>query len=248
MPSSSVASKLKYNTKELERTSESVSGTPAVAVSDEGQGAGLKSCPLSMTNKGGGGASSPLLDKEIITARQRGRRMYHRVMSGLEKGGQLRLLTLTTASKEDNESFQKHFRMLRMRLLRRGLLLDYIRCREMTKSGLRHEHILFRGSYIEQAYLSYLWKKIHGAPVVDIRGVYGKNRLASYLAKYATKGIEARTAYSWGWVWRGFARSWALVKAVGWRWGYTMAEVLTYWRECVRLNYKPDERMLDCLT
>ena len=173
--------------------------------------------------------------------------MYHRVMSGLEKGGQLRLITLTTARENDNKDFQRHFRMLRMRLLRRGLLLDYIRCREMTKSGLRHEHILFRGSYIEQVYLSLMWNEIHGAPVVWIQRVKGKSRLASYLAKYACKGIEARTAYSWGWVWRGFARSWALVKQVGWRWGYTFTQVLTYWRLCIRMNYKPDERMLACL-
>ena len=173
--------------------------------------------------------------------------MYHRVMSGLEKGGQLRLMTLTTASQDGNELFQRHFRMLRMRLLRRGLLLDYIRCREVTKSGLRHEHILFRGSYIEQMFLSHLWQEIHGAPVVWIQSVRGKGRLASYLAKYAAKGVAARTSYSWGWVWRGFARSWALVKRVGWRWGYTFTEVLTYWRWCIRLNCKPDERMLDCL-
>ncbi|MBA7567978.1 hypothetical protein ES708_09697 [subsurface metagenome] len=170
--------------------------------------------------------------------------MYHRVMSGLEKGGQLRLLTLTTAKVEDNDRFQKDFRKLRMRLLRRHLLLDYIRCREMTKSGLRHEHILFRGSYIEQAYISHLWREIHGAPVVWIQKVHSKGRLASYLAKYASKGNEARTAYSWGWVWRGFAHSWSLVKKVGWRWHYTFAQTLTYWRWCVRLNYKPDERML----
>ncbi|MBA7712535.1 hypothetical protein ES703_121513 [subsurface metagenome] len=190
---------------------------------------------------------SSLLVKEITTARSRGRRMYHRVMSGLEKGGQLRMLTLTTAKVEDNPYFQKHFRMLRMRLLRRGLFLDYIRCRELTESGLRHEHILFRGSYIEQVYLSHLWAGIHGAPVVWIQSVRGKGRLAHYMAKYASKGIEARTAYSWGWVWRGFARSWALVKQVGWRWGYAFAEVLTYWQHCVRVGYKPDERMRDCL-
>ncbi len=173
--------------------------------------------------------------------------MYHRVMSGLEKGGQLRLLTLTTASQADNELFQKHLRMLRMRLLRRHLLFDYIRCREMTKSGLRHEHILFRGSYIEQKFLSHLWEGIHGAPVIWITSVRGKSRLASYLAKYATKGIEARTAYSWGWVWRGFAHSWALVKQVGWKYGYPFIEVLTYWRWCVRLGYKPDDRMMEFL-
>jgi hypothetical protein len=170
--------------------------------------------------------------------------MFHRVMSGMEKPGRLRLLTLTTAKVEDNELFQKHFRMLRMRLLRRHLLLDYIRCRELTKSGLRHEHILFRGSYIEQAFLGHLWLQIHGAPVVDIRGVKGKGRLACYLAKYASKGVEARTAYSWGWVWRGFAKSWYLVKKVLQQWGYPFPQVLTYWRWCVKLNYKPDERML----
>lgn len=190
------------------------------------------------------GTAFSSLDNEFITARSRGRRMYHRVMSGLEKGGRLRLLTLTTAKIEDNDRFQKDFRKLRMRLLRRHLLLDYIRCREITKSGLRHEHILFRGSFIEQAYLSALWKDIHGAPVVWIQRVKGKNGLAGYLAKYASKGIEARTSYSWGWVWRGFARSWFLVKRVGWKWGCTFPEILTYWRRCIKVNYKPDERML----
>lgn len=177
----------------------------------------------------------------------RARRMYHRVMSGLERGGQLRLITLTTASVADNELFQPHFRMLRMRLLRRGLMVDYIRCREVTKSGLRHEHIIFRGSYIDQRFLSHQWREIHGAPVVWIQRVRGKSHLAGYLAKYASKGIEARTSYSWGWVWRGFCRSWSLVKRVGHKWGYTFAETLMFWRNCVRLNYKPDKRMLDCL-
>ncbi|MBA7587397.1 hypothetical protein ES708_29426 [subsurface metagenome] len=234
---------------ELERTPE------AVAVSDymaEGGGAVAPSpSPISAssqaTNLGGGGGVSPSLVNAFITARQRGRRMYHRVMSGLEKGGQLRLLTLTTAKVEANDNFQRDFRKLRMRLLRRGLLLDYIRCREMTESGLRHEHILFRGSYIEQVYLSHLWAEIHGAPVVDIRQVHTKAGMASYLAKYAGKGIEARTAYSWGWVWRGFCHSWELVKKAGWLYGYTIADCLTYWRWCVTANYKPDERMLNYL-
>lgn len=173
--------------------------------------------------------------------------MYHRVMSGLEKGGQLRLLTLTTAHQSDNDNFQKDFRKLRMRLLRRGLFLDYIRCRELTKSGLRHEHILFRGSYINQVYLSHLWESVHGAPVVWIQHVQGKGRLASYLAKYAGKAIASRTAYSWGWVWPGFAHSWALVKRVGQKYGYPFTEVLTYWRWCVRLSYQPDQRMREFL-
>ncbi|MBA7541451.1 hypothetical protein ES705_33765 [subsurface metagenome] len=173
--------------------------------------------------------------------------MYQRVMSGLEKGGELRLITLTTAKVEANDSFQKDFQKLRKRLLRRGLLLDYIRCREMTKSGLRHEHILFRGSFIDVMYLSHLWEEIHGAPVVFIQKVHGKGRLASYLAKYASKGIEARTAYSWGWVWRGFCHSWSLVKKLGWQTGSTMEQVLTFWRTCIKLNYKPDKMIEELL-
>ncbi|MBA7575140.1 hypothetical protein ES708_16961 [subsurface metagenome] len=173
--------------------------------------------------------------------------MFHRVMSGIEKPGELRMITLTTAKVEDNELFQKHFRMLRKRLLRRGLLVDYIRCREMTKSGLRHEHILFRGSYIEQVYLSHLWAEIHGAPVVDIRKVHTKAGMACYMAKYASKAIVARTAYSWGWVWRGFCHSWLLVKKLGWQTGSTMAQVLTFWRTCVLMNYKPDKMIEELL-
>ncbi|MBA7540950.1 hypothetical protein ES705_33253 [subsurface metagenome] len=192
-------------------------------------------------------AISSLLDNEFTTARQRGRRMFQRVMSGLEKGGQLRLLTLTTAKVEANDNFQRDFRKLRMRLLRRGLLLDYIRCREMTKSGLRHEHVLFRGSYITQVYLSHLWAEIHGAPVVFIQKVRSRGRLASYLAKYASKGLEARTAYSWGWVWRGFCHSWSLVKKFCWQGGYSMEQCLTFWRWCIKLDYRPDKMIEELL-
>ncbi|GAH24191.1 unnamed protein product, partial [marine sediment metagenome] len=60
--------------------------------------------------------------------------------------------------------------------------------------------------------MSHLWEEIHGAPVVWIQRLEGKSRLAGYLAKYASKGIEARTAYSWGWVWKGFAGSWRKLK------------------------------------
>ena len=182
----------------------------------------------------------PSLDKGYTSARQSSGRCYHRVISGLEKGGQLRLLTLTTASQSQNKTFQKHFRMLRMRLLRRRLLLDYIRCPELTKSGLRHEHILFRGDYIMQAYLSHLWAEIHGAPVVDIRRAYGRRQLAGYMANYMTKAIAGRYSYSWGWVWKGFTKDWKALKAF-WRqtsWGFD--NLLTFWKECIRLGERPD--------
>lgn len=128
-----------------------------------------------------------------------------------------------------------------MRLLRRGLLLDYIRCPEFTKTGLRHEHILFRGSYIEQLYLSQLWGKIHGAVVVDIRRIGGTRAVARYMAAYMAKAPAGRYAYSWGWVWKGFAGSWKALKAVSvWNaWSYK--ELLTIWRWAVKLDRKIEE-------
>lgn len=184
---------------------------------------------------------SPLLDNEDTSARRRSKRCYHRVISGLEKGGSVRLITLTTSKVSDNARFQSDFRKLRMRLLRRKLLVDYIRCPEYTKSGLRHEHILFRGSYIEQSYLSYLWEKIHSAPVVDIRRVWGKHRMAGYLASYMAKAPAGRYAYSWGWVWKGFAGSWKDLKAMSYWNCWTFKELLTIWRWSVKLDRKTEE-------
>lgn len=181
------------------------------------------------------------LDKSYTSARQRSRRCYQRVISGLQKDGKVRFVTLTTSKEGLNGAFQKHFRQLRMRLLRRGLLVDYIRCPEFTHSGLRHEHLLFRGSYIDQRYLSFLWAKIHNSPVVDIRAVGSRTRVAGYMAGYMAKAPAGRYAYSWGWVWKGFATSWKKLKRFGLESGETFEEVLTFWKMCCRLGLKPEE-------
>ena len=167
-------------------------------------------------------------------------------MSGMQKPGTLRLLTLTTADLADNAAFQRHFRQLRMRLLRRGLLLEYIRCPEFTKDGLRHEHILFRGTYITQAYLSHLWASIHGAPVVDIRRSWARRRLAGYLASYLAKSPAGRYSYSWGWVWKGFGKSWKVLKGFSREMGWNFHKLLTTWRWCVSLNMRPEDRLREC--
>jgi len=176
-----------------------------------------------------------------MPARKRFRRMYHRVRSGLERMGNVRLLTLTSSPGAGD--FQRDFRKLRMRLLRRKLLLDYIRCPEKTASGLRHDHIIFRGSYIDQLYLSRLWGEIHNSPVVDIRRVGGRHRLACYLANYLAKSPAGRYSYSWGWVWKGFAHSWAVLKRASRELGWNYQKLLTTWQWCVRVNLKPEDRL-----
>jgi len=184
---------------------------------------------------------SPSLDTKSTSARRRFSRMYHRVRSGLEKMGNVRLLTLT--SSPESGDFQRDFRVLIKRLQRRGLIEDYIRCPELSGTGLRHDHILFRGSYIDQAYLSYLWGKIHGSPVIDIRCVYRRHRLACYLASYLSKSPAGKYSYSWGWVWRGFAQSWRILKRTSRSFGWTYKELLTNWQWCVRTNTKPEDRL-----
>ena len=71
-------------------------------------------------------------------------RCFQRVISGLEKGGQLRLITLTS-SPDAPQDIQRSFRKLIMRLKRRGVLKDYIKVIENTENGAQHIHMCFRG-------------------------------------------------------------------------------------------------------
>jgi hypothetical protein len=141
-------------------------------------------------------------------------------MSGLERGGDLRFLTLTS-SPDAPENIQRSWRALYMRMLRRGLVSGYIKVPELTKAGKLHLHILFRGKYIDQKLISHWWSEIHQSSVVDIRAFRpygGKRRVANYMAKYMSKEQAGRYSWSWGWVWRGFAGHWTLWKRYWSRW------------------------------
>ena len=146
------------------------------------------------------------------------KRCYHRVISGLERGGSLRFLTLTS-SPDAPADIQKSWRALYMRMVRRGLIDGYIKVPERTKAGRLHLHVLFRGQYIAQVLMSKWWAEIHQSPNVDIR-MYrpwgGKRRTAAYMAKYMSKEEAGRYSWSWGWVWRGFCNDWREWKRYWW--------------------------------
>lgn len=194
----------------------------------------------------GDGAFPSLLVSEYISARnanteKKRRRAYHRVVSGLHKSGRLRFITLTS-SNDAPADFQRSFRKLYMRLKRRTMLVDYIRVAELTKRGVRHEHILFRGTYIQQSYLSYLWNQIHRSPVVDIRAIRdwgSKRRVAGYVAKYLSKASCGRTSYSWGWVFKGFVGQWELLKKGLGRLGCGISAIIKFWEGLIRIGRKP---------
>lgn len=148
---------------------------------------------------------------------RRHKRCFHRVISGLERGGSFRLLTLTSSDRAPSR-IQPSFRKLIMRLRRRRLVQDYIKVIETKDDWRKHIHMCFRGDYIDQAYLSHLWQQIHNSPVVDIRKVrYGsksRTRVASYLAKYMAKEVFHRYSWSWGWVYKGFVATWRLAMQI----------------------------------
>lgn len=166
----------------------------------------------------GAAGPSSSLDTEHKTARKlavRQKRCFHRVMSGLERGGDFRVMMLTSTSPVAGP-VQAAWRALKERLRRRGVLHDYIRVPEYTESGLVHLHVIYRGSYLSQWVLSQQWYALTqsqdcGAKVVYIQRVYGKRGIAHYLAKYMGKGDEylaGNMSWSWGWVWQGFVRDW----------------------------------------
>lgn len=175
------------------------------------------------------------------------RRCYHRVISGIERGGHLRFLTLTS-SNESPASCQRDFRALYMRLKRRGLMKGYIKVPELSKNGKQHLHVLFRGEYIDQKLISEWWSELHKAKVVDIRAVrHGRSpkAIANYMAKYMSKATLYRYSWNWDWVWRGFVKDWNNLKKQ-WHWfntniGYhNLAWLINQWHICLKYNLRPN--------
>lgn len=152
--------------------------------------------------------------QNVSQARNR-RRRYARCRSRLQLGllcgtsGSLRLLTLTQRPGHVGRSISRSFQLLLGRLRRRRLYVSYFRVLEYTRAGTPHLHIVMRGTYLAQRLISSWWGAIHGAPIIDVRRVgRGAGGLVSYLSKYLSKDAQSRYSWSWGWVYRGFARDW----------------------------------------
>lgn len=176
-------------------------------------------------------------------------------MSGITRGGQLRFLTLTSTP-DSPKNIENSWRALYMRMKRRGLIQGYIKVPELTKSGLLHYHILFRGKFIAQKLISLWWSQIHGARVVDIRYVKVSRqptRVAGYMAKYMSKESAGRYSWSWGWVWKGFCNDWRIYKRFWWAYIYregvnSFEDCLAGWNAWLKGMWRPvREEMLDLL-
>lgn len=68
-----------------------------------------------------------------------------------------------------------------------GREAEYLVVLELTKRGEPHLHILWRGGFMPQKWLSGQMRQRIGAPVVDVRSVRGEKEVAQYVAKYISK-------------------------------------------------------------
>lgn len=138
-------------------------------------------------------------------------RFYHRCFSGMDRGGPFRFVTLTSSPKSPQD-IHRSFVKLKLRIRRRGQPFEYICVKEFTKKGRPHLHLIFRGTYLQQAWLSHQWQQCHRARVVDIRKVKGSGganpRMAHELAKYLAKEGFTRFWWSWSWIYRGWKQTW----------------------------------------
>jgi len=165
------------------------------------------------------------------------RRFYQRIMSGVEsaiaRGETLRFMTLTSSPNSPTD-FHRSFRKLVKRCRRAFKKFEYTRVREYTISGLIHAHLIYRGTFIPQAWLSKVWNELHKAPIVYIRKVdYTGHSLGAYLVKYLTKTSE-RYSWSWGWVYAGFVKDWKQMLRT-----YPFEEAIERWKIHLHWHDKP---------
>lgn len=103
-----------------------------------------------------------------------------------------RFITLTSRRKPGYSAIQaaralvSAWRII-VRLVRKqhpGKEVEYFPVFEATKSGWPHLHILYRGPWISQHWLSAQMRRLTNSPIVDIRHVDNAAQAVAYVAKY----------------------------------------------------------------
>jgi hypothetical protein len=144
------------------------------------------------------------------------RRAFQRLMSGLTVGKsrreRLRFMTLTSSIESKGRNLNADFRALKMRILRKfHFKMKYWKIRTNEGNGVLH--IVFRGKYIPQKWLSEQWADIHKSRIVDIRSLRetrkGLTGIVFYLVgNYLAKQSFERMSWGYSWVFPAFVRSW----------------------------------------
>lgn len=157
--------------------------------------------------------NSPLPAKVSISKYKAGgfskkqKRTYGKIIAGFKRAialnQRVRFMTLTSAPNTNFKDIGHAFQILKQRITRKFGKMAYIKV--TTSEGNGVIHVLYRGPYIPQSWLSNAWKEIWGSEIVDIRLVKETTgRMASYLAAQYVAGqdLYVRTSESWSWIYR----------------------------------------------
>lgn len=142
------------------------------------------------------------------------RRAYQRIMSGFKFAQflhcRLRFMTLTTSNEGRDNDIQRDLIVLVKRIRRHYGRFDYVRVKTDEGNGVLH--LIYRGSYIPQKWLSQQWVDIHKSWNVDIRDTQRYH--CSYVINQYLAGQSQFVRYSMTmkWVFRGFVSYWYQVK------------------------------------
>ncbi len=157
-----------------------------------------------------------------------------------------RLLTLTLRRRKDDSltqalllakaSLPKLIAAIRRKFPR----IEYLASWQFTKAGWPHAHLMTRGSYLPQAWLSNQWHRITGSKIVDIRKIHGPNQAALYITRYMLRDVTRHASLFQGFRVITMSRKWLPTrehpkdreKWSGWTWSYEprgIEEVLKDW-------------------
>ena len=84
-----------------------------------------------------------------------------------------------------SDAFRKLIK--RWRRHKKGHEVEFLAVFEPHKSGRPHLHVMLRAPYTRQEWLSKQMKDLLESPIVDIRAITDRRKVARYVAKYITK-------------------------------------------------------------
>jgi len=121
-------------------------------------------------------------------------------------GGRLRHMVLTTSDEARTWDLVNDCRILFKRITRKYGQVEFFKVRTSEGNGVLH--ILYRGSFIPQSWLSSMWSDIHQSPNVWITEAC-KRHIPYVINQYlAGQSQFERYSSSWYWVYPGFVHMW----------------------------------------
>ena len=168
--------------------------------------------------------------------KKKNKRFFHRITSGQTlakyQRKEIRFFTLTTSDKAKNSDLSRDVSVLIKRIRRKQPKFQY--CKVNTNEGNGVVHVLYKGKYIPQRWLSYNWNKIHNSYIVDIRKCDNDKSIASYLInQYLSnqKCTYTRMSYSNKWIFKGAVEKWkSILNSVKQRCYYNSVQELWYYK------------------